>query len=142
MDSTRIETAAAAQEVVDRLPQGYDTLLGKWFVDGTDLSVGEWKRICLARTFFRQAPIIILNEPTAGMDSWAEAEWMDRFTRMAQEKTAVLITHRFTTAMRADFVFVMQQGQIVESGSHQQLLSKKGEYARSWNQQGREPPIV
>ncbi|MEE8349363.1 MAG: ABC transporter ATP-binding protein, partial [Acidobacteriota bacterium] len=144
MDSARIETAAvaaAAHEVVDRLPQGYDTLLGKWFVDGTELSVGEWKRICLARTFFRRAPIILLDEPTAGMDAWAETEWLDRFTRMARDKTAVLITHRFTTAMRADLIYVMQQGEIVESGSHKQLLAEGGEYAQSWRQQRQEPPV-
>ena len=145
VDLRDIESAAAAagaREVVDRLPQGYESLLGKWFVDGTELSVGEWKRICLARTFFRRASIILLDEPTAGMDSWAEAEWMDRFTQMTQGKTAVLITHRLTTAMRADLIHVMREGQIIESGDHHELLARDGEYARSWRQQQRETPTV
>lgn len=145
VDLRDIESAAAAagaREVVDRLPQGYESLLGKWFVDGTELSVGEWKRICLARIFFRRASIILLDEPTAGMDSWAEAEWMDRFTQMTQGKTAVLITHRLTTAMRTDLIHVMREGQIIESGDHHELLARDGEYARSWRQQQRETPTV
>jgi ATP-binding cassette subfamily B protein len=134
----RAGEGAGAQEVVQRLPRGYDTLLGKWFVEGTELSVGEWKRIALARTFFRQAPILLLDEPTSSMDSWAEAEWMDRFSQNTRGKTGVIITHRFTTAMRADIIHVMQNGQIVESGSHEELLGKEGEYARSWRKQTRE----
>lgn len=134
----RAGQGAGAQEVVERLPRGYETLLGKWFVEGTELSVGEWKRIALARTFFRQAPILLLDEPTSSMDSWAEAEWMDRFSQNTRGKTGVIITHRFTTAMRADIIHVMQNGQIVESGSHEELLEREGEYARSWRKQTRE----
>lgn len=127
--------AASVQEIVDRLPAGYDTLLGKRFVDGTELSVGEWKRVCLARSLFRQASIILLDEPTSGMDSWAEAEWMEHFVEDDGGKTAVIITHRFTTAMRADIIHVMKRGHITESGDHEQLLAQKGEYARSWRKQ-------
>ncbi len=142
VDRSEIERAgegAGAREVVERLPRGYDTLLGKWFVEGTELSVGEWKRIALARTFFRQAPVFLLDEPTSSMDSWAEAEWMDRFSTQTRGQTGVIITHRFTTAMRADIIHVMQNGQIVESGSHEKLLDREGEYARSWRRQVREP---
>ena len=134
----RAGEGAGARELVERLPQGYDTLLGKWFVEGTELSVGEWKRIALARTFFRQAPVFLLDEPTNSMDSWAEAEWMDRFATQTRGQTGVIITHRFTTAMRADIIHVMQDGQIVESGSHEELLEREGEYAKSWRQQTRE----
>ena len=133
---------AGAREVVERLPRGYDTLLGKWFVEGTELSVGEWKRIALARTFFRQAHVFLLDEPTSSMDSWAEAEWMDRFSTQTRGQTGVIITHRFTTAMRADIIHVMQDGQIVESGSHEELLEREGEYAKSWKNQMREPQRV
>ena len=133
---------SGAQEVVERLPRGYDTLLGEWFVEGTELSVGEWKRIALARTFFRQAPVFLLDEPTSSMDSWAEAEWMDRFSTQTRGQTGVIITHRFTTAMRADIIHVMQDGQIVESGSHEELLEREGEYAKSWKNQMREPQRV
>ena len=138
----RVGEGAGAREVVERLPRGYDTLLGKWFVEGTELSVGEWKRIALARTFYRQAPVFLLDEPTSSMDSWAEAEWMDRFSTQTRGQTGVIITHRFTTAMRADIIHVMQNGQIVESGSHEELLDREGEYAKSWRRQMREPHRV
>jgi ATP-binding cassette subfamily B protein len=133
--AAEIETAArdaGAHEVITRLPQGYETLLGRWFTDGTDLSGGEWQRIALARAFLRRSHIIILDEPTSFMDSWAEADWLDRFRALVAGRTAVIITHRFTTAMRADVIHVMDQGRIVESGSHQELLNAGGRYARSW----------
>ncbi|MEW6365267.1 MAG: ABC transporter ATP-binding protein [Acidobacteriota bacterium] len=124
--------AAGADGPVARLPEGYDTLLGKWFAGGTELSVGEWHRLALARAFLRQAPIMLLDEPTSAMDSWAEASWMDRFRDLAAGRTTLLITHRFTTAMRADIIHVMQQGRVVECGTHAELLSAGGRYATSW----------
>ena len=129
--------AAGAQEVISKLPRGYDTLLGKWFSEGTELSGGEWQRIALARAFVRKAPIIALDEPTSQMDSWAEIDWLDRFQTLVQSRTALIITHRFTTAMRADMIHVMDSGRIVESGSHDQLMAQGGLYARSWNAQMR-----
>ena len=127
--------AAGAHEIITRLPEGYKTLLGKWFVDGTELSGGEWQRIALARAFLRKAPIVILDEPTSFMDSWAESEWLKRFRKLVQGQTAIIITHRFTTAMLADVIHVMDKGQIVESGSHHDLLAQKGRYAESWKNQ-------
>lgn len=123
---------AGAHEVIDRLPQGYDTLLGKWFADGMELSGGEWQRVALARAFLRQAQIIILDEPTSAMDSWAEADWLDRFRALVSDRTAIIITHRFTLAMRADIIHTMRNGEIVESGSHNELLAQGGLYAQSW----------
>jgi len=125
-------SAAGADPTIRRLPEGYDSLLGKWFAGGTELSVGEWQRIALARAFLRRAPIIVLDEPTSAMDPWAEADWLDRFRRLASGRTAVIITHRFTTAMRADVIHVMEGGRIVESGSHTELLERGGRYAQSW----------
>jgi len=127
-------TAAAADQPVAKLPQGYDTLLGKWF-GGAELSGGEWQRVALARAFLRQAPILILDEPTSAMDSWAEADWMARFRTLAAGRTALIITHRFTTAMQADIIHVMDAGAIVESGSHAELVALGGRYAHSWRQQ-------
>ncbi|MGB7116212.1 MAG: ABC transporter ATP-binding protein [Anaerolineales bacterium] len=135
---TEIKTAAnaaGADSIIDRLPDNYDTLLGKWFKGGTDLSVGEWQRIALARAFLRQAPIIVLDEPTSAMDPWAEADWLRRFRELARNRTTIIITHRFTTAAFADVVHVMDDGKIVESGRHDELVAEGGRYARSWMDQ-------
>ena len=127
--------AAGAEEIVSRLPQKEQTLLGRWFAGGTELSVGEWQRIALARAFLRRAPIIILDEPTSALDPWAEADWLERFRILAAGRTSIIITHRFTTAMHADVIHVMSEGRIVESGSHQRLLEQNGLYAESWTRQ-------
>ena len=127
--------AAGAAEIIERLPRGYQSLLGRSFTDGAELSVGEWQRIALARAFLRQAPILILDEPTSAMDPWAEAEWLDRFHALSAGRTAILITHRLSTAMRADVIHVMSNGQVVESGCHEDLLAHGGLYAQSWTAQ-------
>jgi ATP-binding cassette, subfamily B, bacterial len=138
--AARIEAAARAGlalDFVQRLPQGFDTMLGKQFKGGMDLSGGQFQRVALARTFYRDAPIVMLDEPTSYMDSWAEAEWLDRFCEAMTGRTAVIVTHRFTTAMRADVIYVLDEGRVVESGNHQELLAQNGLYARSWSVQVR-----
>ncbi|MFN2493866.1 MAG: ABC transporter ATP-binding protein [Pyrinomonadaceae bacterium] len=127
--------AAGAEEMVARLPEGYESVLGKWFSGGTELSVGEWQRIALARAFLRRAPIIVLDEPTSALDPWAEADWLRRFRQLALGHTSIVITHRFTTAMYADMIHVMESGRIVESGTHDDLLRQNGRYAESWMEQ-------
>ena len=129
--------AAGADRPVERLPDGYETVLGKWF-GGAELSVGEWQRLALARAFLRNAGIIVLDEPTSAMDSWAETDWLGRFRTLTAGHTALMITHRFTTAMHADQIHVMDQGEIVESGTHDLLVAAGGAYAHSWQQQMRE----
>jgi len=134
----RIEAAArdaGAHEVIAPLPKGYDTVLGKWFAGGTELSAGEWQRVATARAYLRQSEIIILDEPTSFMDSWSEAQWFERFRALARGRTAIIITHRLTIAMRADVIHVMRHGQIVEAGSHQELLANRGLYSQSWREQ-------
>jgi ATP-binding cassette, subfamily B, bacterial len=133
----RVARAAGAHELIERLPRGYDTLLGKWFADGAEISGGEWQRLALARAFLRQAPIMVLDEPTSAIDSWSEADWFERFGALAQGRTAIIITHRFTIAMRADMIHVMDAGRIVESGNHDQLIALGGRYAQSWELQMR-----
>ena len=128
-------TAAGADGVVSGLPEKDQTLLGRWFAGSTELSVGEWQRIALARAFLRRAPIIILDEPTSALDPWAEADWLERFRELARGRTSIIITHRFTTAMHADVIHVMDRGRIVESGSHDRLLEQSGLYAQSWSRQ-------
>ena len=124
-----------AEEIVSRLPNKEQTLLGRWFPGGTELSVGEWQRIALARAFLRRAPVIILDEPTSALDPWAEADWLERFRQLAFGRTSIIITHRFTTAMHADVIHVMDRGRIVESGSHLRLIEQNGLYAQSWSRQ-------
>ncbi len=136
----RAEIEAAARgaslhDIITRLPQGYDTQLGKSFADGVELSGGEWQRVATARAFLRQSPIVLLDEPTSMMDSWAEAEWFERFRALTRGRTAVVITHRFSIAMRADIIHVMDQGELAESGTHHELLCQRGLYAQSWRAQ-------
>ncbi len=137
-----IEAAARAAGIHDKLlslPNGYQTILGNLFPDGTELSGGQWQRLALARAFFHQAPLIILDEPTSAMDPWAEFDWLKRFRILAQGRTAVVITHRFTLAMQADVIHVMRAGQIVETGTHEELLGQAGIYAQSWRSQMETP---
>jgi len=129
----KIETCArlsGADKVIDRLAHGYDTILGKWFDEGTDLSIGEWQKIALARTFLRQAQIIILDEPTSAMDAHAEYELFQKFRQLTADCTAILISHRFSTVRMADTIGVINSGKLIEYGSHDELLAKGGTYAR------------
>ena len=137
-DRARVEAAAlaaGANEVVDRLPSGYETQLGKWFVNGTELSRGEWQRIALARAFLRRREIIVLDEPTSALDVWSEADWFDRFRLLAGGRTSIIITHRLPIAKRADWIHVIADGGVLESGTHEDLLAAGGLYAQSWRSQ-------
>jgi ATP-binding cassette subfamily B protein len=141
VDDAEILTAArdsGAEPVVHRLPDGLDTMLGRWFQDdGAELSVGEWQRLALARAFLRRSAILVLDEPTSAMDPWAESEWLERFRKLAVGRTVLIVTHRFTTAMFADVIHVMDAGRIVESGNHEKLLRLGGRYAEAWIKQKR-----
>jgi ATP-binding cassette subfamily B protein len=134
----RCAKAAGADEPIRRLPQGYETVLGKWF-GGAELSTGEWQRIALARAFLRSASIVVLDEPTSAMDAWAEADWLSRFRSLVSGQTALIITHRFTTAMMADYIYVMQQGRVIESGTHASLVRMNGHYCSAWREQMKFP---
>jgi ATP-binding cassette subfamily B protein len=139
-DKARVRQAAqdaGALEPIERLPDGFEAMLGKLF-GGAELSGGEWQRIALARAFFRQASLVILDEPTSSMDSWAEQDWLGRFRALTAGRTALMITHRFTTAMHADIIHVLDKGRVVESGTHAELVAQGGAYATSWAAQMRE----
>jgi ATP-binding cassette subfamily B protein len=131
-DRERIELAAAsslADEVIERLPLGYDQIIGKRFKSGVDLSGGEWQKIAIARAYMRDAQLLILDEPTASLDARAEFEVFQRFKDLARGKTAVLISHRFSSVRMADRILVLVSGEIEEIGTHEQLLASGRHYA-------------
>jgi ATP-binding cassette, subfamily B, bacterial len=137
-DEQRIINAASksgAHQTIMRLPAGYDTLLGKWFADGEELSVGEWQKIALARAFLREADIIILDEPTSALDAKAEYEVFNKFHQLSAARTAVLISHRLSTVKMADHIYLVENGKIVESGSHDELIGYGGKYAQLFERQ-------
>ncbi len=140
-DRLRWEDAAAkgqASEFIAALPARYDTQLGRWFNNGQELSGGQWQRIALARAFMRgSAEILVLDEPTAAMDAETEAEVFDHFRSLTANKIAILISHRFSTVRRADQIIVLDQGQIVEQGDHDELMRLGGRYARLFDLQAR-----
>ena len=131
-DRPRIESAAAkslAKSVIDRLPNGYDQMVGRRFEGGVDLSGGEWQKFALARAYMRDAQLLILDEPTATLDARAEYEVFQRFAELTRARMAVLISHRFSTVRMADRILVLADGSIQEQGTHEQLLGLGGRYA-------------
>lgn len=131
-DQDRIESAARkslAESVIDRLPKGYDQMVGRRFEGGVDLSGGEWQKIALARAYMRDAQLLILDEPTATLDARAEYEVFQRFAELTRGRMAVLISHRFSTVRMADRILVLQGGAVGEQGSHEELVSLGGHYA-------------
>jgi ATP-binding cassette subfamily B protein len=138
MTSDRIVEAARrtnAAEVIEALPEGYETKLGRQLNEGTDLSLGQWQRLALARAFVRESQLIILDEPTAALDPKAEAEVFERFHELARGRTAILISHRLSTVRRADRILVLADGRVVEAGAHDDLLERGGIYARLFETQ-------
>jgi len=117
-----------ANTIIERLPEKYDQMLGHFFAHGFELSGGEWQKVALARAYMRDAPIIILDEPTAALDARSEYDVFKRFSEMTQNKTAVLISHRFSTVRMSDRIIVMDRGEILEIGTHEELLENKGRY--------------
>jgi len=132
---TTAATQSGAASVIERLPAGYETLLGKWFDGGVNLSGGEWQKVALGRAFMREAQILILDEPSAALDAKAEYELFSRLQELAQGRTAVFISHRFSTVRRADRILVFEHGRLIEQGTHEELLALDSRYAELFNLQ-------
>ncbi len=131
-DQARIEQAAIASladEVIRKLPMGYDQVIGKRFKTGVDLSGGEWQKVAIARAYMRDAQLLILDEPTAALDARSEFGVFQRFKELSEGKTAVLISHRFSSVRLADRILVMANGEVEALGTHEELLAQGGRYA-------------
>jgi len=140
-DSARWREAAEkgrASDFIERLPDGYATQLGKWFANGRELSGGQWQKVALSRAFMRtRADVLVLDEPTAAMDAQAEADVFEHFRQLSKDRITILISHRFSTVRMADQIAVIDQGRLVELGSHEQLMAAGGRYARLFALQAR-----
>ena len=137
-DTARIAEAASrslADDLIDGLPLRYDQPLGRRFNNGIDLSGGEWQKIAIARAYMREADVLILDEPTAALDARAEYEVFDRFKDLSRGKTAVLISHRFSTVRMADRIVVLGGGRVIETGTHAALVAARGHYAELFDLQ-------
>jgi ATP-binding cassette subfamily B protein len=136
-DEPAIREAArrgGAAAFIERLPEKYRTTLGRYF-GGTQLSVGQWQRLALSRAFMRRSDLLVLDEPTAALDAESEAALFERFGKLKEGKTAVLITHRFSTVRFADRIVVLDDGRVTEEGTHAELLELGGLYARMFEAQ-------
>lgn len=137
-DPRRIFRAAkkgGAVPVIKKLPKGLNTVLGKMFDEGVDLSGGEWQKLALSRAFMREAQILILDEPTAALDALAELDIYKRFAGLSQGKTTIFISHRFSTVRMANHIIVLEKGRLIEEGGHDKLMGMNGQYARMFNTQ-------
>jgi ATP-binding cassette subfamily B protein len=128
---------AGIRDNIQSFPRGYDTYLGNLFTNSSELSIGEWQKLAMARTYFRNAGLYILDEPTSAMDAETEQEVFTRFREMIEGKTAIIISHRFTTISMADYIYVLDNHTVREEGTHQELMEQDGRYARLYRAQAR-----
>ena len=129
--------SAGAHDMIKKFDDEYSQMLGRSFDGGIELSGGQWQKIALARAFFRNSPVLVLDEPTASIDAKAEAEIFNKVEKLANDKTVIIISHRFSTVRNADKIYVVENGKIVESGDHKSLMKENGQYAALFNLQAK-----
>ena len=144
-DQKNGEIYGCAEELLETLPHGYDTYLGPQFFGGSDLSGGQWQRVALARALFRDADLVILDEPTAALDPRAEAALFATVREIFADRSVVLISHRFATVRLADYIYVLDEGKVIEHGDHERLMANEALYAELFTLQAaafgfQEPP--
>ena len=139
-DSVAMISAAKksdSHEFIEKLPDGYETVLGREFVDGVELSGGEWQKLAIARAFYEEPPVLILDEPTSSIDAESEYEIFNNLQKQYKNKTLFLVSHRFSTVRNANKIYVLDKGQIIERGTHKKLLKVSGKYARMFSVQAK-----
>ena len=137
-DRDRIQAAAkqaGAHGIIEALPKGYDTVLGRTFDEGVDLSGGEWQHLAISRAFLSDAQLLILDEPTAALDAFREHQLYEQVAELSATRTVVFISHRFSTVRMADIIVVVEDGRVIERGDHDALIAQNGKYAAMFNTQ-------
>lgn len=134
---TQAAMSAGAHPMIAKFEKGYEQMLGRVFEEGIELSGGQWQKIALARAFLRNAPVLVLDEPTASIDAKAEAEIFSKVEKLSRDKTVIIISHRFSTVRNADTIYVIDDGSVIESGTHDELIKLNGQYATMFKLQAK-----
>ena len=128
---------SGAAEFIEQLPGKYDQILGKEFEDGEEISGGQWQKLAIARAFYEEPPVLILDEPTSAIDAEAEYEIFNNLAKQYKNKTLILVSHRFSTVRNANKIIVLEHGKIVEIGSHEKLMTLEGTYSKLFSIQAK-----
>ena len=139
-DMERIQKAARQTDVdkkLEEFPLGYDTILGRWFKGGEELSTGQWQMVAISRAFFRDAEIVVLDEPSSALDPKTETAIFSKLKKLMKGRSALIISHRYSTVRMADKILVLDKGQIIEQGSHEDLIKENGKYSKLYKSQAK-----